>query len=60
MPSYHIIFALACVCCPKLEVAQLREMALSAAAETMARSAPHPVSEQVFRVRGGTLEPIND
>lgn len=37
-----------------------RLMALSAAAETMARSAPHPVSEQVFRVRGGTLEPIND
>ena len=36
-----------------------RLMALSAAAETMARSSPHPVSEQVFRVRGGTLEPIN-
>ena len=36
-----------------------RLVALSTAAETMARSASHPVSEQVFRVRGGTLEPVN-
>ena len=36
-----------------------RLLALTAAAETMSRSSSHPVSEQVFRLRGGLLQPVN-